>query len=178
MSENSTDVAQPATGTVAPYRRTYALMEYLQERAEATAGSRGNEVASQQIEKIIDATDKGSEDDVWNADDGDLVSGQDFAGVEFMFNGFDVSKSSDQYDATLGVFISIRCTVLQETDEFEIGEEVIVNTGAALVIAKARALEARGMLPAACVIKSIPSRKGAVLKLKPAPVRAQSGQAG
>jgi len=177
-AQNTAEVAEataPANGAVA-VQRVNKFIDYLAARAEMNT-DRGKDIAFLQANKIIEATESGTLEDIWNADEGGVVSGKDFVGIEFMLNSVEFAPSSDQFDAPLGHFVSMSSTVLQETESFEVGEEIVINTGASAVVTKARALEARGALPAACVLKSVPARKGAVLKLRPAPVRAAQGKA-
>jgi hypothetical protein len=178
-AETTTAVAQNGVSgavTADDRARVERFINYLTQRSELAAATRGNDVAYKQMARIIEATESGTDDDIWDADEGGVVSGKDFAGIEFMLHAIEFSPSSDQYDAPLGHFVTLNTTVLSKHPGFSIGEEVIVNTGAPGVVTKARALEARGMLPAPCFIKSVPARKGSVLKLRPAPGHAVTGE--
>jgi hypothetical protein len=180
MSQNDGQTTAEVTevpsvsGTVAVHQRVNKFIEYLSQRAELNT-DRGTDIAFQQADKIIQATESGTLEEIWDADEGGVVSAKDFVGVGFMLHSVEYAPSSDQYDAPLGHFVSMNITALQQTDAFEIGEELVVNTGASAIVTKTRALEARGALPAPCIVKAVPARKGAVLKLRPFVV-AQKGK--
>jgi hypothetical protein len=179
---NSEEEVEPVrSGNVILRTKVQDFQSYLLGRAESSAGVRSTEVTDNQVAKILQAAETGEEQDVWDADEGGLVSAKDFAHTptnvspEFVLHGFTIAASSDQYDAPLGVFASLDTTIVSVDPRFSMGETVVINTGAPLILAKARALEARGMLPQRCVIVAIPARKGDVLKLRPAPERAEAG---
>jgi len=137
--------------------------EYLLRRAEEDGATRGYEVAASQMDKMLAAE---TEQEIWDADEGGTVNGQDMIDVELEIRGFKVATSDDQYDAALGVYILIDATRLDN------GEQVIVNTGAPLIITKLRMFEVREMLPVTGVIRGTKARNGTVLKLRQLPSRA------
>lgn len=153
MMEAGTAVAKPHD----------QFAEYLARRAENDGATRGYEVASNQMDKLLTAE---TEQEIWDADEGGTVNGQDMIDVELNIRGFKVAVSSDEYEATLGVYILIDAVRLDN------GEEVIVNTGAPLIITKLRMFEAREMLPVNGVIRGTKARNGTVLKLRPLSARA------
>lgn len=171
--ESTTD-----SGTVAT-RPADRFREYLQLRAKATP-SRAWDVAANQIDNIITAAEGDDIDAVWDADTGGTVAGKDIAGVELDIAGYEVAESDDKYDSPLGVFASIDATVLSKPDAkspWNIGDRVIINCGAPLVVAKLRALEAHDAFPVQAFIQAIPARNGDVLKLRPVPKRAATATA-
>lgn len=177
MSAQDEQALEPTvSGVIVPaHQRVAEFIQYLSARAEAAGPKRYTEIAYDQIIKIMDAVENGTDEDVWTADEGGVVSGKDFDGIFFRLHSWEPTPSSDRYDAPLDHFISAKVTVLAidpADKRFKVGEDVILNTGAPLVIMKARALEARNMLPADCVIVKIQARNGDVLKLKEAPKQA------
>lgn len=160
------------TGTAIATRPHEQFRAYLQRRAEDSDGVRGYEIAQQQMDKILTAE---SDQDVWDADEGGTIAGNDFCDVEFRIHGFDIATSDDEFESVLNVYALIRGTLLQEWNGEPVGAEVLVNTGAPLIVTKLRMLELREMLPADVVIRGTKAKKGTVLKLRPVPKRAASG---
>lgn len=151
------------TPTIKPHERFLAS---LKRRAEVEGARLGQDVSQSQMDKILTAE---TEQEIWDADEGGTFSGQDMEDVELEIQSFTVAPSSEQYDASLGVYINIKATRL------DTGEEVIINTGADKIITKLAVFEAKGMLPILAVIKGIPTPNGKMLKLRPVPRRAVSG---
>lgn len=161
MPDQAVDIT---SGTIAANVRPYErFTESLLRQATADSTSRAFDVAANQVDKIISAT---TADEIMNADEGGVVSGQDMEDVDLRIRDYTVGKSADEFNATLGVFILMDCINL------ETGEEVIVNTGAALIIAKVVALKANGLLPFDAVIKGTKTRNGTLLRLRPVKQRA------
>ena len=158
---------EPRTGTVVSPRPHDQFKDYLARVAESTTGTRSLEVAQNQMDKILNAD---SAQDIWNADEGGTVNGQDMVDVELEIRGYQVAKSDEQYDAALGVYALIDATRL------DTGETVVINTGAPLIIAKLRMFEVKGLLPILGVIRGTQAKNGTVLKLKPIPPRAVSSE--
>lgn len=159
MSDN----VQEQTGTTIAVKPHQRFIQSLQRQAEDNAATHGREVSVNQIDKILTAE---TEEEIWNADEGGTLSGQDMIDVEMEIQDYVVLPSGDEYDATLDVYINITAVRL------DTGEEVIVNTGADKIITKLAVFKARGMLPIGAVIKGVPTRKGTMLKLRPLPNRA------
>lgn len=163
MSEQAVDIT---SGTVAakpkPYER---FVESLKRQADSDSASRAFDVAATQVNKILTAE---SAEGIMKADAGGVVSGQDMEDVELLIRDYTVGNSAEEYDATLGVFILMDCINLHT------GEEIIVNTGAALIIAKVVALKAGEFLPYEAVIKGTKTRNGTLLRLVDTPKRAST----
>jgi hypothetical protein len=135
----------------------------LMARAEREGQTLGRDVSLSQIDKVLQAE---TEEDVWNADEGGTVSGQDMIDVEMQILSITVAPSSDEYDATLGVFINIKAIRL------DTGDEIVVNTGADKIITKLVKFESMGLLPIEGVIRGVKTRNGTMLTLRPLPKRA------
>jgi len=158
MPEQSVTPVGPANGEVVPAKPHEKLMEFLARRAEVDGVNRSFEVASMQVDKILSAT---TDQEIWDADEKGTSNGQDMTDVELLVQEVKYAKTSEEYDADLGVYAIISAIRL------DTGEEVVIATGAALVIAKLRAMEARGKFPLECVIRGTKAGNGTVLKLRP-----------
>jgi hypothetical protein len=129
-------------------------------------------ITAQQMSKIFSAPDE----EVDTADMGGTIGGREFENVEFEIQSFDVSETTenDEYgEAPLGVFALIRGVALQDdrANNLKVGDPIILNTGAPLVIAKVRSWEQREMFPLPAVIRGTKSKAGRVLRIERAPER-------
>jgi hypothetical protein len=154
-------------GTAIAPRAHEQFVEYLARRAEQDGSTRSFDVAANQMDKLLTAE---TEQEIWDADEGGTFSAQDMTDIELRIRGYKVAVSSDEYDSPLGHYILIDAVRL------DTGDEVIVNTGAALIITKLRMLESRDLLPVEAVIRGTKAAKGTVLKLKQIPARAVQSQ--
>jgi hypothetical protein len=167
MSDQTVATPDAGTnGTVTVKRPHERFVEYLARRAQVDSEGRAFSVAANQIDKLVTAE---TAEELWDADEGGVFSGQDMVDVEIEIKAIGFGKSSDEYDAELGVFVSMECTRL------DTGEDIIVNCGSPLVITKIRMFEQRDLLPIQGVLKATKTQKGALLKLRPLPVRAVRG---
>lgn len=157
----------PGTVALRPYER---FIKYMQDRAETTGNQsdRGFDIAAGQMDKILAAE---TIEDIWDADEGGMISGQDLVDVEQRVREFVVLRSErEEFDTGLGVYLVVSAVRLAD------GLAIVWNTGASGLIAKLRALEAKNALPVDCVIKGIQTNSGnTVLKLRPVPKRAVPG---
>jgi hypothetical protein len=166
--ERETGMTDSTPGTIITVKPHQRFVESLQRQAEANALVHGAEVSLSQVDRILTAETK---QDIWDADEGGTVSGQDMIDVELEIRDYTVLPSSDEYDTTLGVYVNIQAVRL------DTGEEIIVNTGADKIITKLAAFKAKGFLPIGAVIRGVSTRGGTMLKLRPLPPRAVSGTA-
>jgi hypothetical protein len=169
MTSSTNDVANITdAGKGVDKKKTTAdnFRKYMGARAESEGANVAYEIAIGNVAAVMDAAETGTEDDIWDADTMDMVSGQDLIDVELQINSFTVHKAGDEYENPWGIYIVVNSNRLSD------GEEIIWNTGAINVIGKLRAFEAREMLPIQAVIKGIPASKGTVLKLARVPKRA------
>jgi hypothetical protein len=157
------------SGTAIAPKPHERFIQSLNARAEREGATLGRDVSLSQIDKVLQAE---TEEDVWNADEGGTVSGQDMIDVEIEILSLTVAPSSDEYDATLGVFINIKAIRL------DTGDETVINTGADKIITKLVKFEAMGLLPIQGVIRGVKTRNGTMLTLRPLPKRAVAGSAG
>jgi hypothetical protein len=173
MSGNTQDTpgtapAQDAPGTTLALKPHERFIQSIQRRAEREGAALGRDVSMTQIDKVLTAE---TEAEVWDADEGGTFSGQDMIDVELQFVSITMAPSSDEYDATLGVYANIRAVRL------DTGEEIIVNTGADKIITKLLKFESMGNLPISGVIRGVKTKGGVMLKLRPIPARAIAGTA-
>jgi hypothetical protein len=158
---------QPKTGTTIAPRPHERFVANLQARAQENGGkNRAFEVAASQMDKILSAE---TEEDIFNADEGGTISGQDFVNEPFEVRSYEISQSDSKYDSDLGVYVNIQAVALTDSKYATAGEQIVINTGATLVITKLEALRARNLLPVKVVIRATPARNGDVLKLRQAP---------
>lgn len=160
----STDMQPASTGNALELRPHERYMRNLQARMQEEAGNRSFDVAANQMDKILTAE---TESEIWEADEGGTVSGKDFTDVPIQINSYTKAPSRDEFDAPLGCFVSISATLLTESKGYSAGEEVIISTGAPLIITKLDALAAGGYIPCKCMIVGTKANKGEVLKLRP-----------
>jgi hypothetical protein len=164
----TTDVAAKE-GTVIEPKPHDRFVANLKARAVAAQGDDGKkrsfEIAASQMDKILTAE---TEEDIWDADEGGTVSGKDFTDIAIEINGYELTESDDKYDSPLGVYVNINATTLQKAKGYDVGEIVIINTGATLIITKLEAFRSKGLIPGLrCIIKGTEAKNGTVLKLRP-----------
>jgi hypothetical protein len=157
-----TDDTQAGTAVaVKPHERFIAS---LVRQAEANALIHGKDVSLSQVDRILSAE---TAEEIWDADEGGTVSGQDMIDVEIQILDFTPLPSADQYDTTLGVYANITAI------RMDTGEDVIINTGADKIITKVAKFKSQGMLPIGAVIRGVTTAGGTtMLKLRPLPPRA------
>lgn len=167
----NTDVAttDQVNGQVATVRASDGLAEYFQRRALATKnqvsedGSRAYQVMADQVDKILTAE---TEDDIWGADEGGTTAAKDLTNVPLRVHSYDVVESG-KFRTDFGVYALLTATNLVT------GDDVRLNTGAGLILAKLRAFEAIGYMgggdkgPIDVIFEGIETASGnTVLKMK------------
>jgi hypothetical protein len=155
---------QPVEGKAIEIRPYERFVKNLQTRAAESDRNRSFDVAASQMDKILTAE---TEEEFWDADEGGTVSGKDFTDIAIQINGYEIARSDDKYESDLGVYVNINATLLQNAKGYKTGEQVIINTGASLVVTKLEAARARDMFPIKCFIKGTEAKNGTVLKLRP-----------
>jgi hypothetical protein len=142
--------------------------DYMGQRAETEGAQVSYDIAARNVHNLMDVAGKAdaTEEDIWNADTMEMVSGQDLIDVEQKIVKYTVHPAGSEYDNPWGIYIVVTAYRLED------GEELTWNTGAIGIISKLRAFEARGMLPIDGVIRGIKASSGTVLKLAPVPKRA------
>jgi hypothetical protein len=162
MSEQAVDTT--VSGEIQAVKPHDRFRESLQRQAAAEQVYRADEVSASQIDRILSAT---TEEEIWESDEGGVVSSQDMEDIELHIRGYGIAESSSEYKSTLGVFALI------DAVRMDTGEEVIVNTGSDLIISKLAMFKAHNLLPIEGVIKGTPTRSGGrLMRLKPIPKRA------
>lgn len=176
MAKNSNDNT-PAnvdekTGEVTQARAAIRFREWLGTQAELDQSDPW-EVTARQLDKMLMAT---SFEDIMDADETGTHETRDLVGFEFEIpqQQIRIAKTAPQFDAPLGVYIQFVGLALADFPEeyIKTGDEVLMSSGAPLIIGKLRTLQANGFLPVKVTIKGTTTPNGTVLKLRPAPVRA------
>ena len=102
-----------------------------------------------------------TEEEMWKADESDILGGRDLPDVEQTILSYRVFAAGSRFNAPLKHFIIV------DAIKLESGEQFVWNTGAPMLIAKLRWLEAHELLPYDCVIRGIESENGTRLRLVP-----------
>lgn len=163
-------------GTVAVKRPSESFVEFVQREAQNTENAGSYDVMATQMDRLLTAE---SLADIMDADEQGTHQARDLIGLEFTAHpGIRYVKSSEEFDAPLGVYIQVKGTALMDYPDagITVGDELIISTGAPLIVGKYRTLEANGHLPLALMITGVKAPKGTVLKLRLAPNRAVSGK--
>ena len=172
---------QRQTDTVNGEVATAGLMDkfhaYMLDRAR-TQDDRGADVMRDQAERILTAD---SEDAIWDADTGGTVQCRDVPGLMVEIHSYEpVISNRTDIENSAGYYLSMNATVLGGPDEIltrnglTIGQDIALQTGAALLMSKVRAMEAGGYLPMRTLIKEYPTQSGnTVLKFARMPRIAQ-----
>lgn len=170
--ESGTEIANPGNGQlVTGPRVAIQFREWLNRTAEDGAQDRAFDVAAGQLERILSAQ---TVDEIMNADMQGTYETRDLVGFEMMVHpGIRYAKSSEQFDSTLGVYAQWDATALMDLPERAIvaGMDMIVSSGAALVIGKLRSLDAGGFLPYPVKVIGVSAPNGTVIKLGKVPAR-------
>lgn len=159
------EVEKKATADVT-VRPSEQFAAFLQRRATESEGQRSYDVAAQQLDRMLTAE---SLDDIMDADEQGTYQARDLVNLRLTIEpGFRVNKSSEKFEAPLGVYIQFNATANSDMPErgIEKGQELVISTGAPLLIGKIRSLEAGGYLPLAVRIIGIAAPNGTVLKLR------------
>lgn len=173
-SSNSPENVNPVTGEVQASdaaRPANRFRQWVQQ--QATDETDSWEVTARQLDKMLMAEDA---DAIMNSDEGGTHQGRDLLDFEFEVPSqtFRYANTSPEFDAPLGVYMQFSAVALMDypNEGILLGEEILISTGAPLVIGKLRTLQANGFLPRKFIMKGYRGGKGVVLKLRPAPNRA------
>lgn len=129
------------------------------------------EITGSQLDRILTAT-TAEEIDAADELESDIkvYQGRDLPGLEVRVpeQDFRYAESSDEFDAPLGIYIQFRATALNDMPNRGIskGEEILISTGAPLIIGKLRSYQANGLLPQEQRVTAVKTAKGNVLKIK------------
>jgi hypothetical protein len=170
----SSDIdSKPAANITGP-RVSEQFVSWVQAAAEANEGTRSFDVAASQLDRILSETDL---DSIMDADEEGTRQLRDLVGAELRIPapGFPecVHKSAEKFNSPLGVYIQFNAIALSSLPKLGIaeGDELLVSTGAPLVIGKLRSMEANGFLPYDFLVVGIEAPNGTVLKLRRMPAR-------
>jgi hypothetical protein len=177
MSDGSSTPAVVAT------RPAERFQQYALARALDTSGNRGTEVMASQMDRILDAAERDNvtEKEIWDADAGGTVQARDVPGLEVEIHDLSfVASNRDDIENNKGYYASMSATVLGGPEVtltragLEIGVDIVLQTGADLIITKVRAFQAREMLPVKAVVTATRTSSGNdVLRIRPLPKRAK-----
>lgn len=159
------NVAENATGRIATRFR-----DWVQAQAAQAADEGGWEVTARQLDRILSAT---TAEEIDAADDAITYQGRDLAGLQMRVpdQEYRYAESSDEFETPLGVYIQFKAIALNAlpTRGISAGDELLISTGAPLIIGKLRSYQANGMLPVQQEIHAVKTSKGSVLKMKTIP---------
>jgi len=132
---------------------------------------------AQQLDKILTAQ---TEQEIMEADMFGTHQGKDLEGLEIEIpeQEIRVAFSSPEYEAPLDVYVQFNATALMEfpTERIKVGDDIIISTGAPLVIGKLFTWRNGGMLPRRVLFTGNDAPQGRVLKFGNIPNRAVSGE--
>jgi hypothetical protein len=174
-------VVPETTGTVAE-SDVSAKAERVREhwRGLATVQANDNndaqEIADRQVVAIMSAE---TEDEIWDADTGTAIQMRDAVGLEAEFREFRFLLGNDPGKATRsGTYITCDAVTLGGPAELlrklgtAPGQEIVLQTGAELIVTKLLAFQHRNLLPVRAVVSGTETRSGnMVLRLTRPPVR-------
>jgi hypothetical protein len=167
----------PKEGTVAKLTPAAQFRQYMAERAAQESAQNAEDVAATQIDKVFAGE---TEDEIFSAVEGSTVQARDAVGLEIEIHSMRMQES-DRYDGS-PYYANLDVTVLGGPREvltrngLTVGINVILQTGAEIIIAMVRAFEARNLMPVRCVIAGTETSSGfTVLKLARMPERSTPG---
>lgn len=158
-AEETAAVAVPATGLALQFR------DWVQQVARDGAEDRAFRVMSRQLEQVLSAE---TEDEIMAADMQPTFETRDLVDMEIEVQPeLDFVPSADRFQSPLGVYVQFVATALiaKPDRNIAIGQQLIISSGAPLVIGKLRTLQANGYLPRALRIEGVEAPNGTVLKL-------------
>jgi|SRR5271166_997788 len=143
---------------------------------QAADSTDAQDIADRQIVNIMSAQ---TEDEIWEADIGTAIQMRDAVGLECEIKEFRFLIGNDPGKQTRsGTYITCDAVTLGGPAELlrklgtVPGQEIVLQTGAELVITKLTALMNRGFMPTRAVISGTETRSGnTVLRLTKPPVR-------
>lgn len=172
----NTEIAARENGPVVTPSNRHSLQfrDWIRNEAEGNRGNRAVNVALSQLDRVLTAT---TFDEIMDADMEGTYGTQDLVDLEIEVHAGSVEyvPSDDKYEAgTLGVYVQFRATALMDFPARNIksGSEILISSGAPLIVGKLRTLEANGFLPCPVKIIGVDAPSGTVLKLGKVPARA------
>lgn len=168
VNQTTGEVTQPDAN-----RPSYRFKAWVQQQAQNDSDDSW-EITARQLDKMLMAE---TLEDIMDADDAGTHQGRDLVDFEFEVPNqqFRYAPSAPEFDAPLDAYFQFTAIALAdyEAERIKVGEEVLISTGAPLVIGKLRTLQANGLLPRKFIMKGSTTPGGkTVLKLRPAPNRA------
>jgi hypothetical protein len=165
-SKEATDITGPSVGE--------QFASWLQANAEMNVEGRSAEVAINQLDRMMNETELEA---ILDADEQGTHQLRDLVGAELRIPnpGFPgcARKSAEKFSAPLGAYIQFKAFALADFPSRGIaaGDELIISTGAPLVVGKLRTMEANGFLPFDFLVSGTETPNGTVLKLRRIPAR-------
>ena len=157
--------AAEETGTVAETGIALQFRAWVQQVARDGEADRAFRVMSRQLEQVLTAE---NEDAIMDADMQPTFETRDLVDLEIEVQPeLDFAPSADRFQSPLGVYVQFVATALTAMPgrNIKVGQQLIISSGAPLVIGKLRTLQANGYLPRALRIVGVEAPNGTVLKL-------------
>ena len=165
----ASEPAKKESGTVTTPGIANQFRDWVQAQAAATAENSWD-VTARQLDKILSAE---TAEDIDAADGAVTYQGRDLDGLQMRVDEqeYRYAESSDEFETPLGVYIQFTATALNAlpTRGISPGDELLISTGAPLIIGKLRVYQANGMLPVFQQVHAVKTSKGSVLKIKTIP---------
>lgn len=171
VTENGAEIARTGNagnGELSPVVvRAMQFTDYLRRRAEEDAQSAGaSEAMANQLSAILDATEF---DAIMDADNMGTHESKDLVGLHIRIHDqrIRVAKSAERFNSPLGHYVQFHATALTAMPSrgISIGDDLLISSGATLVIGKLRTLEANGHFPCDVQITGHEAQEGTVVKL-------------
>jgi hypothetical protein len=172
VAKTSENGVQTTDGSVVAIPAHQQWVNSLDTRARMVDNSsRGMEITANQVDKIMAAE---TEDDIWDADSSGAISGMDLQDVILEVHSYDVAKSTKVSDDGGESLVNHYFLIQATRYDTKSPEDIVVNCGAPLVMAKLDAFRAKAAdvtdMKLMCVIKGTSTQGGnTVLRLARAP---------
>lgn len=174
MSDDKAPATTKTTeGNAVALRPADRFRAYMAQRAAAESAQSGEDVAANQIGKIVEAE---TADDIFDAVAGGTIQARDVVGLEVQILSMRMQES-DRYEGS-PYYANLDVTVLGGPREvltrasLTVGASAVLQTGAEIIIAMVRQAEAKNLLPLDAVIAGTETSSGfTVLKLARMPER-------
>lgn len=176
MARNSTstevETASQNGGEVQEMRPAQRFRAYALDRASHESNTSGEDVSASQIDKVFQAE---TAEDIFKAVSGGTVQARDVVGLEIEILSMRLQES-DRFEGS-SYYANLDVTIMGGPREVltrsgPVGANIVLQTGAEIIIAQVRAFEARGLLPQRAVIVGTQTNSGyEVLKLGEPPQR-------
>lgn len=151
------------------YPTAMSFRDWLIREAEETSAMRTFKAYANQLERMLTADDL---DAIIDSDERGTHETRDLVGVHLdILPGMDVAKSAERFAAPLGVYVQFPARARSDYKRLGIkqGDDLLVSSGAPLIIGKVRTLNAGEYLPLPMMIAGTDTASGTLLKLQRVP---------